>query len=436
MNVSVEHLGACKKLLRVEIDAASVNAELDATSREFQRHVKLPGFRPGKAPPNLIAKTLGPRVQSEARRKLINDAYRRALQENKLRPVTNPTVEEAPWEPGQPISFTATIETEPDFEVPEYRSLPIRRDSRTVTDEDVEQALQSLQSQKAVFVDLDRPVQPGDFVVVNYAATAEGRPLTDFAPVAKSLTSQSKFWLHIDPQGFLPGFTEQLVGAAAAEKRTVQITFPADFATRELAGKLAVYEVEVLQVKERQLPPIDDAFAKGFKAPDLAALRTGVRLDLENELKAKQKRDTRNQLVAILLGRVDCELPEVLVQHATKSAIQDIVRANHERGVPKEAIDERKDEIYSVANNSARDRVKASIILNRIAEKEGVSATNEEISSQIVYLAAQYRVKPEKLVKQLQERGAIGQIQQQIIESKVLDALELYAVTEEGPLPT
>jgi trigger factor len=436
VNVSVEHLGACKKLLHVEIEAAAIVGEMETTSREFQRHVSLPGFRPGKAPVALVAKTLGPRIQAEARRKLIQEAYRKALEENNLRPVAAPNLEEAPWEPGQPIAFTATVETEPDFDIPDYRGIPIRRDTRSVTDDEVERALHALQEQKAVYVDLARPVQPGDFVVVNYTGTIDERPISDLVPVAQSLTRQAGFWLHVAPQSFIPGFTEQLVGAAAGEKRTLQVTFPTDFVTRELVGKAAVYQVEVVQIKERHLPPLDDAFAQGFKAADIATLRAGVRHDLEAELKAKQKREVRNQLVAVLLGRVGFELPECLVQHETRSAVYDIVRANQERGIPKAAIDEHKDEIYSVANTSARDRVKASIILARIAEKENITVTKEELTGRILSMAAHYGIKPDKLIKQLQEKGALGQIQQQILESKVLDAIELYAQSEESPLPT
>lgn len=436
MNVSVEHLSTCKKLLRVEIEAPVVAAEFEAMVREFQRKASLPGFRPGKAPLPLVTKTYGPRIEVEVRRKLINDAYRKAIEEHKLRPVAVPSLEEAPWVPGQALAFTATVETEPEFPIPDYQGLPLRPDTRTVTDEDVERALRSLQEQKGVFVDVDRPVQSGDYVVVNYNGTSGGQPLTELAPVANSLTHQTGFWLHVAPHGFIPGFAEQLIGAAPREKRTVQVSFPSDFVTRELAGKPATYDVEIVQVKERQLPPLDDAFAQSYKAPDLAALRTGVRADLENELKSQKKRDVRNQLVATLLGRVNFELPESLVHHETRSVIYDIVRANQERGISKEAIDDRKDEIYSVANNSARDRVKAAIVLSRIAEKEKIAVTKEELTAHVLQLAAHYRIKPEKFVKELQEKGALNRIQEQILESKVLDALELYARSEDEPLPT
>jgi len=197
-------------------------------------------------------------------------------------------------------------------------------------------------------------------------------------------------------------------------------------------GKQAVYQVEIVQVKERRIPELDDAFAGSYGAENLEALRAGVRQDLELELKEKQQRQVRDQLVATLLGRVSFELPEALVENETRNVVFDIVKANQERGVAKEAIDERKDEIYSVANNSARERVKAMLLLNRIAEKEGITATSQELTQRVLELAARYQIKPDKLAKQLQERGALPQIQRQIIEAKVLNALELYAKIEDG----
>jgi len=432
VNVTIEHLGPCKKLLRVEIDAEATQAKADAVLKEFQRKARIPGFRPGKTPRALLLKTFAEEINAEIKRKIISDAYHEAVEQHKLRPITRPEIEETPWELGQPFAFTATVETEADFEVPDYRGLPIRRDNRTVTDEDLERALRMLREQKPVFVDLDRPVQPGDFVVVNYTGTCEGKPITDIAPTARGLTEQKNFWLQIQTGSFIPGFTDPLVGSSAGETRTVTITFPEDFVTRELVGKQAVYQVEIVQVKERQIPELDDAFARSYGAENLEALRAGVRQDLELELKEKQQRQIRDQLVATLLGRVSFDLPESLVENETRNVVFDIVKANQERGVAKEAIDERKDEIYSVANNSAKERVKAILLLNRIAEKEGITATSQELTQRVLELAARYQIKPDKLVKQLQERGALPQIQRQIIEAKVLNALELYANIEDG----
>lgn len=433
MNVSVENVGPCKKLLRVELDAAAVDAEFETVTKDFLKHASLPGFRPGKAPRPVVERTFSPRIAEEVKKKLLPEAYKKALEEHKLRPIGHPDIEEGEFGKGVGLKFTATLEAEPDFELPDYKGLQVKREARVTTEADVERALDALREQRATFTDVVRPVQPDDFVVVNYTGTCEGKPITDLALAARGLNEQKNFWLHITPDHFIPGFTEQLVGAAAAEKRTVTVTFPAGFAVKEVAGKPGVFAVEVVQVKEKSLPLLDEALAKSFEAGSLDQLRAGVRTDLENELKLKLKRQVRDQLVATLLGRVNCELPEGLVQNETRSVIYDIVRANQERGIPKEAIDGKKDEIYGVASNSARERVKSMLILNRIAEKEGVKVSREELGQRIYQLAAQHQIKPEKLIKQLQARNGFAQIQEQILISKVLDLIELQAVIEEVP---
>lgn len=436
VNTSIEHLSPCKKLLRVELSAEEVDKEREVVIREFMRKTNLPGFRPGKVPRQVVLRTFKDKIDDELKRKLIPDAYWKAVSQEKVRPISKPDIEEGTLEEGKPLSFTASIETEPAFELPDYRNLPVRPDTRSVTDEDVAGAIESLRAQRATYEDRARPVQTGDYVVVNYTGTCDGKPVTDFAPTARGLTEKKDFWLHVDAGEFVPGFTEQLIGAVAGERRTVTVTFPADFVVKELAGRTGVYVVDVVCVKEKTILPIGEELAKAYGADSLGTLTAGVRKDLELQLEADKKRRVRDQLVATLLGRVACDLPEDLVKAETRNAVYDIVRANQERGVPKEAIDERKDEIYTVANNSARERIKATIVLNRIAEQEKIEVTQQEMEQRIMQLANRYEIKFDKLVRQLHEQNALGQIRREIMEAKVLDALELYAQVEEPPAST
>lgn len=436
MNVTLENLGACKRLLRVELEASEVEAGFASVVADFQRRARLPGFRPGKSPRQLIEKAFAADIEEEVKGKLLPDAYKRAVKEQKLRPLGDVHVEEVQFGRGKPMQFAITMETEPDFPLPDYKGLPVRLDTRVVSEEDLQRALQVLREQRPQYRDVARQVQRGDFVVVNYAGACDGRPIAELAPATRSFGEQKGFWLQVETGYFVPGFTDQLIGAQAGENRTVTVQFPPDFPEKALAAKLGVYQVEIVQVKERVLPALDEALAQAYGAENLEKLRVGVRADLENELKYKQKRDLRNQLVAMLLGRVTCELPESVVQRETKSAIYDIVRANTERGVSKQSLDERSEEIYSVASNSAKERVKARIVLRRIAEQENLHASQEEIHQRVAQLAAQHQIKPDRLYKQLEERGALEDVAEEIVSAKVLDLLELHARLIEVPLGT
>src|SRR2546426_4580966 len=435
VNVTVENLAPCKKLLRVEVDAPAVDAAFDEVTKEFMKQVRLPGFRPGKAPRHLVVKAFGPQIDDEVKRKLISENYRNALNEQKLQVVGAPDFEEIQFGKGQALQFAATLETAPEFELPEYRGLPIKKQMAVVTEEDVERALNVLREQRAVYTDVAREGRDGDFVVVNYTGTCEGKPITETAPTARGLTEKKDFWLQVAKDSFIPGFTKQLIGATAGEKRTVNVDYPADFVPQQLGGKKGVYEVEIVQVKEKGLPEPNDEFAKSFGAESMERLRTGVVTDLQNELNFKIKRNVRDQLMKGLLGRVTCELPESVVINETRNVVYDIVRENQQRGVTKEIIDQQKDQIFTYANNSAKERVKAAFVLGRIAEKESIKAEPNEVTQRILFLAQQYQIKPEQMVKQLQERNGIAEIHEQIISAKVLDFLEQQAKVEEV-LPT
>lgn len=431
MNVTVESLAPCRKLLRIEVDAAAVDAAFARIASTFQKQAQLPGFRPGKAPLHLILKSYGASIEEEVKKQLMGDAYRDAVRQEKLNVVGMVDVEEIEFGRGQALKFAATVETAPDFALPEYKGIEIKREVAMVTDADIERAIGVLREQRADYKDVDRAVQDGDFVVVDYTGTSEGKPLTEFAPTARGLTEKKGFWLQVAQDSFVPGFTPQLVGAKAGEARTVNVEFPQDFVSQPLSGKKAEYQVVVQQVKEKILPDLDEAFAVGFGAENLERLREGVRRDLESELNMKLKRSTRDQLVGALLSRVTCDLPEAVVNNETRNVVYDIVRENQQRGVPKEILDQQKDEIFNAANSSAKDRVKISFILGRIAEQEKIGVDDQEITRRVLYLAQQYGIKPEKFVRQLQDRDGISEIRSQILSSKVLDFIELQAKVEE-----
>jgi trigger factor len=267
--------------------------------------------------------------------------------------------------------------------------------------------------------------------VVNYSGVCDGKPITELAPAARGLAGQKNFWIEIKKDSFIPGFGEQLVGAKAGDKRTVTVDFPADFVTKELAGKKGTYEVEVVEVKEKALPELDDAFAQSYDAENLARLREGVRADLQNELNSKKTRSLRNQVVSALLNRVNFDLPESVVTAETRNVVYDIVRENQQRGVAKETIEAQKDEIYSVANRSAKERVKASFVFQKIAQKEGIRVLPEEINARIHLLAQNYQMPAQKFLKELERRNGIPEIYEQLLNEKVIGFLQENARIED-----
>ena len=434
VNVSVENLAPCKKLVRVELDATAVDAAFDAVTKDYQKQAALPGFRPGKAPRAMVEKKFDAEIKDEAKRKLIGDAYRKAIADQKISVVGYPDIEEVQFGRGQILQFTATIETAPDFQMPEYKGLPATIETKSVTDADVDKALDLLRGQQADYKTVTRPLASGDIAVVNYTGTCEGKVITELAPTAKGLTEQKNFWVETTEGSFIPGFAAQLIGANAGDKRTVNVDFPADFVTPQLQGKKGVYEVELVEVKEKVLPPADNVFAKKYGAEDLDKLKAGVRTDLENELTHSRSKSVRAQAVKALLDKVTFDLPETAVANETRNVVYDLVRQNTQRGISRELIETQKDEIYSIAATNAKERVKLAFLVGRIAAQEKLEATQEDVLKRAQQLAMMYQMPFDQFIKDLQKRDGVNELYQQVLHEKVLDLLEKSAtITETAP---
>ncbi len=434
MNVSVENLAPCKKLVRVELDVTAVDAAFDEVTKSIQKQASLPGFRPGKAPRDMVIKKFEAEIKDEAKRKLIGESYRKAIDEQKLQIVGYPDIEEVQFGRGQALQFTATVETAPEFQMPEYKGLPATLEAKSVTDADVEKALEMLRAQQADYKTVTRPLSNGDVAVVNYTGTCEGKAITELAPTAKGLNEQKNFWVETTEGSFIPGFAAQLIGAAAGDKRTVNVDFPADFVTPQLQGKKGVYEVELVEVKEKVLPELSDEFAKKYGAENVEKLRAGVRVDLENELKHSRKKVLRGQVVKALLEKVNFDLPETAVANETRNVVYDLVRQNTQRGIARELIEQQKDEIYAIAAGNAKERVKLAFLVGRIAEQEKIQVSQEDVLKRAQQLAMIYQMPFEQFVKDLQKRNGVNELYEQVMHEKVLDLIEQNAViTETAP---
>jgi trigger factor len=431
VNITVENLAPCKRLVRIELDATAVDAAFDGVIKDYQKQAALPGFRPGKAPRDMVAKKYEAEIKDEAKRKLIGDSYRKAIAEHKISVVGYPDIEEIQFGRGQVLQFAATVETAPEFALPEYKGLPATLETKSVAEADVTRALDMLRAREAKFETVKRPLAQGDVAVVNYTGTCDGKPITELSPTAKGLTEQKEFWVETEGDAFIPGFAAQIIGATAGDKRTVNIDFPADFVTKELSGKKGVYHVELVEVKEKVLPPLNEEFAKKFGAENLEKLTAGVRTDLENELKYSKSKAVRNQIVSALMGRVNFDLPESAVANQTRNVVYDLVRQNTQRGVAREIIEQEKDGIYTAAAANAKERVKLAFLVGKIAEQEKITVSQDEALRRAQQLAMMYQTPLDQFLKDLQKRDGVNELYQQVQHEKVLELLEKNAALTE-----
>ena len=432
MNVQLENLPNCLTTLRVEVPADKVSQTREALVREYAQHAKLPGFRPGKAPRAVVETKFKKDIQEELQKRLLSDSVRQAIADNKLRVLTISNVEDVEFGVDQTLRYTATVVTAPQFELPEYKGLKVELPSAEVDEKDIDEGIDRLREQAADFTDVtDRALAMDDFGVVTYTGTIDGKPADEVVPAAKVLAHNTDFWVKLTPETFLPGFSEKIIGAAVGETREFDLTVPAEFAVKDLASKTLHYTVTLNAIKTKNLPEANDAFAATIVAgKTLAELRELIKGEITRQKASEQEGAKRDQIMKQLLAKVECELPEGMLQSETRRLLGEVVRENQSRGVPDEVIRENQQSLQTSAAENARERLKGSFVLMRIAEAEKITVTREEFNQHLAMMAMRYRMPLDKLQKELEKREALDSVNEEILTGKVLDFLVANASVE------
>jgi trigger factor len=431
MNITVEDVAPCKKRLKIEVPANRVKQAYDRVADDFQKEARIPGFRPGHAPRTVVLKKYHKDIESETQRTLVPEAYREAITEKKLRVVSQPEIEDLKYQAGLSLSFSTVVELVPDFKLPEYKGLVLKKQETAVPEEEVEKTLKGLADQRANFEDApERPLAMDDFAVISYTGKLDGKPLAELLPEAKNLAHNPNFWLWMRTEGFLPKFAEQCVGMKKGETRTVEVEFPADFPQAELAGKKAQYDVELKEIKVKNAPVLDDAFAQDVAKMNLADLKARVRENMEQEKKNQANTAARTEIMHKLISAIEFDLPPSAVDEETHATVYDIVAENQARGVPASVLEEKKNEIFSNAARAARESVKFKFIAAQIAEKEKIDVSNEQIAQHLAFLAQREGITLEKMADRVRKNNAFGVIRQQLLRQAVLDFLLKEAKSE------
>src|SRR5256714_8799666 len=427
MKVEVEKQPGSVSKLQIELPPEEVAKEWDAIANSFARFAKIPGYRPGKAPRAVIDKRFRKEIQDELTKKLVSKSYHDAVEQEQLRVASLTNIEDIEFGEDKSMRFRATVVTAPEFELPDYKNIPVQVQDTKISETEVEAAIERLRDQSADFVDVpERALQMGDFAVLDFEGSIEDKPISEIAPQAsKNLHGGKKFWLHLAPENFLPKFCEQLVGLKPGETRLVIVDFPNDFPVKELAGKKADYAITLREIKEKVLAPIDDALAgKLVPGKTLTDLREMVEHDLEHAKENDAERAKEAQIVKYLHEQIQVELAPALLQNETRRALAELVQRNQDRGITDDMLKQKEKELIDGAAGLAAQRLKTNFILRRIAERENIQVTKEDVDLRIREEAARYDISVEKMRKQLQEHDQLNTLAEQILLGKTLDFLK------------
>lgn len=425
MNIEIKDVSDTRKELVVSLDQAEVAAQHQAVIGEISKVARLPGFRPGKAPANLVIKRYGKEIGEEFKQKVVTKAYRDGLEQSKLDVLQITGVNEGTIAADQPAIITITVDLRPTFELPDYAGLATTVTPAEPTDAEVDAAIEELRGQRAEFNVAERASQKGDYVKLSYTGTVDGQPILEIVPEKQIYGSVPQTWEEVEGEneGLIPGLGNSLAGLSKGDKKDVTVTFPAEFVgAPALAGKTAVYAVEILEIRERVLPALDEAFFKANQTDDLAGLKSKTANNLKLRKEYQNRQAQRQQVVEALTGKVEFAVPESLIEAETQSVLRRFMEENMRRGVPAEQFEKDKQELFDNARKAATTRVKTQFILSKIAEKESLKVDEKDIDSFIYREAMMTNSTPEKLVKELtKDRERLRAIQQSIIFDKVLD---------------
>jgi len=378
MKIVTENQPNCLVTLRVELPADRVSKEWKKIARNFQQHARIPGYRPGKAPQSLIDTRFASDIREELTNKLLRESLNEAIKEKALNVLSVSRVEDVEIGQDQSMHYSATVVTAPEFELPDYSAISAEIPAPKVTDADIARWLDELREPHATYTPVEgRALEMGDYAVITYAGTLDGKPLAEAVPeTPPQLQARRNAWLLMSEEAFLPGFPQALLGAKPDEERTITVTVPADHFVAPLQGKTISYQVTLHAINTKVVPELNDELAAKIE-PGVTAekLRENVKQRLQQLAESRFEGAKRNEAMKFLLGKVTCELPADLVQREMSGILREIVQENQVRGVSEDELRKHQDELIGAAQQSALDRVRGNFLLLRIAEKEKLSVT-------------------------------------------------------------
>jgi trigger factor len=406
--------------INVEVPADVVSRETEVVINKFQKMARLPGFRKGKVPATVVRQRFAEDIKSEVVEQLVPRYFRQETEKQNLHPVSQPRVTDLHIHDGEPLKFKASFEVLPDFEVQGYQDIKVETPNTTVSDEDVEKTLGQLREQNASYTAVeDRPIQDGDYAQVAFKGTPQGEP--DGQPV-----SMDDVMVEVGGSNTIPEFTEHLRGASAGDERTFVVKYADDFSDQRLAGKSFDYWVKVNSVKTKQLPELNDDFAKelGAEFTSIDDVKKRIREGMEQEKKHQADHEAKDKLVDELVKRNPIEVPEAMVEHQIDTRLERGLRALAAQGMKAE--DMRKMDFARLRagqHDSAKREVQVSLLLEKIADKEGINATDEDVEKEIQIMAAQAQQPADAVRARLTQDGSVDRIRHRIRNDKTLDFL-------------
>jgi trigger factor len=427
MQVKVESMSKIKKKITFEIPVDRVESEIDKAFEEIRKRAAIKGFRKGKAPRSYIEKHYREMMEEDVLKKLVNDTYFKALHEEKIFPIAHPVIESDELKKGEPFKYSATVEVYPEIEVKDYAGLEVKKERYARDDETVNLRLQEMRENMAQLQPAEegRPAASGDFVTLDFKGFVDGVPFEH--------GDAEDYPLELGAGRFIPGFEEQVVGMRSGDEGSITVTFPENYGNKELSGKDATFAVKIKEIKIKELPALDDDFAKELgEFETLDQLRAKMVEVHEQQEKERIESDLREKLVQALIARNDFEIPEAMVEKQLQIMLDSTKKRLTAQKLSLEMMGLDEENYRIRFRGTAETQVKGALLLDTLAGQEGIKVEDGDVDERIKQIAAQHNQKFETLKSYYgQNESARENLRAQLTEDKVIEFLLAKAkVTE------
>ena len=416
LTVDVHEGKAWKRTLEIEVPKETVDEEFQAAYRKYKSEAKIPGFRKGKAPLEMVKSRFKDAIQKDVLETLVPRTYEDALQETDLSPISLPEVKEIDFGEGKPLKFKAEIEVKPEVEVKDYTGLELTKRVQEITDNDVEQSLKYLREDLGQLQPVQREAKYYDHLIVDLTKEQD-----------QKMEDVKNHELVLDPHNMIREFQDALLKAKAGEKREFEVDYPADFHNKKLAGNKVGYKITIKEIKEKILPEANDQFAKSVgKFETLDQLRAKIKEGLLQKARRNAEMEVKNELVNQVIKRNPFEVPDTLFEYYMEALTKDL-KEKHK------TVDEKK--VREDYKDVAIGHIRWDFLFHQIVEKEKIEVTKEDMDAWVEHFARDYKMKPEDAKKLVENPSQIKKIREELLEKKVLDFLRKSAKMKEETIP-
>jgi trigger factor len=437
MNISVVQSAPCRKNVKVEVASEAVEREFDSIQGFFAKKAALPGFRPGRAPVALVARKFTREIGEEVAERLVAQAYRGMVEEEKIAPVSIVNVQHDPPLRAAPFTVNFTVDVAPVFDPPDWKQIKIEPRKIEVTDAQVEERLNELRLSRGTLSENDsEPAATGDFVQLDYTGETGGTPLSGRVDAEHRMTAEAvDFWVLLGTSTCpVPGLLEAVVGLKKGDTQKIEVTFPADFSVKELAGISAQYNLTVKTVRRRQPAEVNEEFLKGLQVGSMEELKDRIReSQLRNSTVEEAGRQREEAVQWLLKNTLLTDLPDSMVEQETRRILRRMVFENLRNGVPQAELESRQQDLYQSASRGSLDRVKLDYILHRIADDNQIVVSDEEVAREYEILAQRMETTVAKVRQRIEKEHLEDSMQDDLRAQKTLQMILTHAAGGEVP---